>query len=99
MLWHTNLTQSFSDGTWRESFLQASHEEPFVRRAIIAIAALSKAMEAFQPSLKSVKALPDIKDAFSQSESPMFRYIALAFNNFSCQDNFEGLEDRLIDLS
>lgn len=61
--------QGIVDGIWNHAFLQACHEEPFVRRAIIAIAALSKAMEVFQPSLKGVKALPDINDISSQSQS------------------------------
>jgi hypothetical protein len=67
LCWKTDLTQGFGDGTWNHAFLQACHEEPFVRRAIIAIAALSKAMDVSQPGLKGVKALPDIKDTSTQS--------------------------------
>jgi hypothetical protein len=53
-----------------------------VRRAIIAIAALGKAMEVSQPGLRSIKALPDINDASTQSQSSMISLLIISLCSF-----------------
>jgi len=49
-----------------------------VRRTIIAIAALSKAMEVSRPGMRSVKALPDINDASTQSQSSIISLLIIS---------------------
>ena len=62
--------QVFDTEIWTTDVLQAAHEEPFVYRALIAIGALSKALNASQPKEpnKGVKALPNVNDSAIQSK-------------------------------